>query len=78
MSKSKKVSDCDRILSFLETHEWISNAVAVYEFGCYRLPARIFDLKAAGNVFDDRMVYGKDMFGNHTHWKEYKLLKRVS
>ena len=75
---ANKVTDCDRILNYLETHEWISNAVAVDEFGCYRLPARIYDLKAVGNVFDDRMVYGKDQFGNPTHWKEYKLVKRVS
>ena len=30
------------------------------------------------NVFDDRMVYGKDEDGNPTHWKEFKLIKKVS
>lgn len=75
---NKKMSDCKRILDFLETHEWISTATAARVFRCYRLSARIYDLKAAGNVFEDRMIYTKDLFGNPTHWKEYKLIKRVS
>ena len=73
-----RISDCQKILRYLETHEWISNAVAVHQLGCYRFSGRIYDLKKAGNEFDDRMVYGTDEDGNPTHWKEFKLIKKVS
>jgi len=73
-----RISDCDRIIAYLETHEWISPAIAWEEFRCYRFSGRIYDLKKAGNILDERMVYGKDEDGNPTHWKEFKLIKKVA
>ena len=72
---NSKVSDCKKIIAYLETHEWISPAIAWEQFRCYRFSGRIYDLKKAGYVFDDRMIYSKDADGNPTHWKEFKLKK---
>lgn len=72
-----RISDCKKIIRYLETHEWISNKIAVHELGCYRFSGRIYDLKKAGNVFEDRMVYAENEDGP-THWKEFKLIKKVS
>ena len=75
---SSKISDCKKIIAYCETHEWISNAIAVHELRCYRFSGRIFDLKKAGYVFEDRMIYTRDAEGFPTHWKEFKLVKKVA
>lgn len=38
-----------KILKYLQTHEGISNRIAVEQFQCYRLSARIFDLREQGH-----------------------------
>jgi len=75
---NSKISDCKKIIAYLETHEWISNAIAVHELGCYRLSGRIYDLKKAGNVFEDEMIYTTDAEGYPTHYKRFKLVKKVA
>ena len=72
-----RMTDCQKILQYLETHEWVSNSVAVHKLGCYRFSGRMYDLKKAGNVFDDRMIYTRDENGEPTHWKEFKLIRKV-
>ena len=78
MGRAKKLSDCDKIIAFLTVHEWISPAIAVREFNCYRFGGRIYDLKKRGYLFDERMIYTRDEDGNPTHWKEFKLVKGVA
>ncbi len=73
-----RITDCQKIIAYCETHEWISNAVAVHELGCYRFSGRMFDLKKAGYEFEDRMIYTRDADGNPVHWKEFKLVGKVA
>lgn len=47
--KDKKVSQCDQILSYLKDGHSITPIDALNLFGCFRLAARISDLKKRGN-----------------------------
>lgn len=40
------MTQCERILRHLQDYGSITQAEAVTEYGCYRLGARIWDLKA--------------------------------
>lgn len=42
------MTQCERILRHLQDYGSITQAEAVTEYGCYRLGARIWDLKAQG------------------------------
>lgn len=42
------MTQCERILRHLQDYGSITQAEAVSEYGCYRLGARIWDLKAQG------------------------------
>lgn len=44
------------ILNYLESGKPITPFEALSKFGCFRLGARIYELKEAGHVIDKRMV----------------------
>lgn len=55
LNSNKKPSQCQEILLYMRSHGSISQVEAVSVFGCYRLSARIFDLKKQGhNIICDR------------------------
>lgn len=57
-----------QILNYLKTGKSITPLEALYEFGCFRLSARIFDLKKDGwPITCDRLDVGDDkMVGHYT------------
>ena len=66
MKKSHK----QLILEHLRAHGCITAAEAISRFQCYRLAARISDLKAAGhNIITDN----KDADGNTVNYAIYRL-----
>lgn len=46
----RKTSQCDQILEHLKRDGPITAAVAMSEFGCYRLASRIHDLRERGHA----------------------------
>ena len=46
---------------------------AVTEYGCYRLGARIWDLKAQGVPIKSETVTGKNRYGERTCFARYSL-----
>lgn len=63
-------SQCDQILAHLKEGKTISPMEALRQFGCFRLGARIWDLK------QDGYVIGRDLeCDGHKRWARYKLLK---
>lgn len=62
-------SQCKKILAYLKEGNGITSAIAVDKFRCYRLAARISDLKKQGNNIATKMV-GKG-FGSYA---EYHLI----
>ena len=63
------------ILEHLKTHGSIDLYQAAELFGCFRLSARIFDLKEAGHKIDSVMIDGINRFGARTHFARYTLKK---
>lgn len=67
------MTQCDRILRHLQDYGSITQAEAVTEYGCYRLGARIFDLKARGVAIKSETVSGKNRYGERTIFARYSL-----
>lgn len=70
------MSQTQMILEHLRTHGSITQQQAVDLFGCYRLGARIFDLKAAGHDITSVMMEGINRFGARTRFAYYTLNKK--
>ena len=67
------MTQCDRILEYMETVGPITQLDAAREFGCYRLGARIWDLKAQGVSIKSETVTGKNRYGERTCFARYSL-----
>lgn len=62
------MNQSDAILDYLLTGAELTPLEALQKFGCLRLAARIYDLRADGVDIIDRIVWqGKK------HWASYKL-----
>lgn len=62
-----------KILAHLATYGSITQAQAVGLFGCYRLSARIFDLKEQGHEIKTVMCCRKNADGNNVRFAKYVL-----
>ena len=60
------------ILNYLESGKPITPVEALSKFGCFRLGARIYDLKEAGHVIHKRMVE-VDTRDGPTRVAEYRM-----
>ena len=67
------MTQCERILRHLQDYGSITQAEAVTEYGCYRLGARIWDLKARGVPIKSETVTGKNRYGKRTCFARYSL-----
>lgn len=68
-----KETQTEMILRYLEMHGSISQKEAAEALGCYRLSARIFDLKALGFDIRKEMASEKNRFGVPTTFARYWL-----
>lgn len=66
-------TQCDKILKYLMAHKGITQAQAVEKFGCYRLSARIFDLKEQGYDIRTIRCVKKNDEGNVVQFAKYVL-----
>jgi hypothetical protein len=57
----------------MEDHGTITAAVAMSEYGVYRLAARIADLRGQGYNISSEIQTGKNRYGEATHFAVYKL-----
>lgn len=69
------MTQCERILRHMQDYGSITQAEAVSEYGCYRLGARIFDLKARGVPIRSETVTGKNRYGELTCFARYSIIK---
>ena len=67
------MTQCDRILRHLQDYGSITQAEAIAEYGCYRLGARIYDLKSRGVAIRSETVSGKNRYGERTSFARYLL-----
>lgn len=68
-----KQTQAEMILRYLEENGSISQKEAAAIFGCYRLSARIFDLRALGFDIRKEMATEKNRFGVNTSFARYWL-----
>ena len=68
-------SQCKRIRKYMESGRSLTGLDALYMFGCWRLPARIDDLKKIGvNIAPTEMIEITSD-GKIKHVAKYKLIK---
>lgn len=61
----------ENILKALENGELITPLDALGRFGCFQLPARIFELKRDGHPIKTKIIKGN----NNKHWAGYYIEK---
>ena len=69
------MTQCERILRHLQDYGSITQAEAVTEYGCYRLGARIWDLKAQGIPIRSERVTGKNRYDEPVSFSRYSIIK---
>jgi hypothetical protein len=61
------------ILKYLKRHTGLTRAKAAELFGAYNLPARILELRQAGNNIQSIWREKTNRYGNTTRYVEYRL-----
>lgn len=69
------MSQNEMILDYLRQNGSITQAEAISQFGCYRLGARIYDLKQRGHKVIKTIEKGQNRFGLPTRYARYALVK---
>ena len=72
--KNKKPTQAARLLEYLRSHKGITQREAINELGCYRLAARISDLKRNGHRVKRKMVTVMNRWGERVSVAEYSLI----
>ena len=67
------MSDKARILKHLQENGSITPLEALEQYGCYRLGARVFDLRRDGYNIHTTIVEGTDRNGEPTKYARYTL-----
>lgn len=67
------VTQTNLILDYLMKHQSIDQPQAAEIFGCYRLSARIADIKAKGVQIKKETVTKKNRYGHTTNFARYSL-----
>lgn len=71
------MNQCQRIIRHMEDYGSITAAVAMNDYGIYRLAARIADLRGQGYNISSEIQTGKNRYGEATHFSVYKLEDRT-
>ena len=71
----KKLSQEDKIFQYLMDHDGITQKDAIREFECYRLSARIADLRALGIGIETEIRHSKKCGSNYAFY--YLMAKRI-
>ena len=67
------MTDKVRVLDYLKAHGSITPLEALNELGCYRLGARIWDLRHDGHTIITEMEHGVDRHGEPMRYARYTL-----
>ena len=69
---SQNETQNNQILNYLKKGNAITPLLALNLFGCFRLSARIYDLRQAGHKIISRTVSSNE---SDKHFSEYSLIK---
>lgn len=71
------MTQTDMVLRYMQENGAITAWEAVKEFGCFRLGARIYDLKAAGYPIRTETETSRNRYGKKVSFAKYSLKKEV-
>ena len=72
----KRVSQCDKILKFMQTHKKGINGQQAYRVArSMNLPQRIYDLQKRGVEIESEYIFVKGDDGEIYRIKQYRLVK---
>lgn len=66
-----KITQCERIIDYLDEFGAITQLEAIRDLGCFRLASRISDLKKQGHNIVSEMVAVKNRWGEKTYVAKY-------
>ena len=66
-------TQCDMVLAHMMEHGSISQLEAAQEYGCWRLAARISDLRKNGYAIKSQLVTKKNRMGRPVSYARYTL-----
>ena len=69
-------SQCKLILNYLKENGTITQREAIDLFGCYRLSARIYNLRALGYAIVTNVRESINRWGKVSRFAEYKLIEQ--
>ena len=68
-----KMTQCDRILQYIEENGSITQLYAMREFGCMRLASRMCDIKKMGYPVKKEMETAKNRYGEPISYARYSI-----
>lgn len=68
------MTQCERILQYMDDFGSISTMQAFTELGVTRLASRIHDLRCMGIDIESETKTGKNRYGESTHYSVYRRL----
>jgi hypothetical protein len=73
METKIKITQCERIIDYINQFGSISTLEAFNDLGVARLASRIHDLKRQGYEFKSEIRSRKNRYGERTYFKVYSL-----
>lgn len=71
-------TQCNMILDFMRDRGSITQAEAADELGCWRLGARIWDLKNSGYAIRREMITKTNRYGEKVRFASYSLIEEAN
>ena len=68
------MTQCERIIKYMEDYGSITPMEAMKDLGIYRLASRIHDLSKAGFAINRRTEMAQNRYGEHIRYTRYSLL----
>jgi hypothetical protein len=68
-----KMTQCEKILQYIEEYQSITPLDALREFGCMRLASRITDLRRRGYPITREMETAKNRAGEPVRYARYRM-----
>ena len=69
----RPMTQCERILQYIEENGSITSLDAMREFGCMRLASRMCDLKRQGYNVERKMEAAKNRYGENVSYARYTI-----
>lgn len=70
-----KLTQCERILNYIEETGSITQMDALREFGCMRLASRMCDIKKMGYAVEKKMETAKNRYGEPVSYARYSICR---